>query len=140
VADYATEFRGGLGEATKDALSGREIPGTLNLLISQAIALDERARERKRERALQQQGPPKPPPPPPPSQYRPVPVVTGPPGPTGEEPMQLGRARTDRITPSERAHRRREGLCMFCASSAHTIAFCPAASSRAYHQGGPPKD
>jgi len=59
VADYATEFRilaarcgwnesalyssfcRGLGEATKDALSGREVPGTLNLLISQAIALDE---------------------------------------------------------------------------------------------------
>jgi len=68
VADYATEFcilaawcgwnecalysafRRGLGEATKDALSGRESPGTLNQLISQAIAIDERARECKRER------------------------------------------------------------------------------------------
>jgi len=155
VADYANEFRilaarcgwnesalysafrRGLGETTKDALSGREAPDSLNRLISQAIALDERARERKRERAHHQLGPVatttvKPPPPPPPVQYHPVPVVAGPSGSTGEEPMQLGRARTGRITSSEHAHRRREGLCMFCASPAHTIAYCPAASARPF--------
>jgi len=49
--------------------------------------------------------------------------------------MQLGRAR---ITPTEREHRRRQGLCMYCASPAHTIASCPAASSGAYYPGTPP--
>jgi len=79
VADYATEFRilaarcawnesalysafrRGLGEAMKDALSGRESPITLNQLISQSIILNERYRERKRERAHQQQVSTKPP-------------------------------------------------------------------------------
>jgi len=65
VADYATEFRilvarcawnesafqRGLGKAMKDALSGRESPITLDQLISQSINLDERTRERERERA-----------------------------------------------------------------------------------------
>jgi len=48
--------------------------------------------------------------------------------------MQLGWAR---ITPTEREHWRRDGLCRYCASSAHTITSCPAASSRAYNPGTP---
>jgi len=135
VADYATEFcilatrcglnesalysafRCGLGEAMKDALSGRESPGTLNQLISQSIALDERYRECKRERQHQQQVSSKPPLPAPPSQFRSIPVVSRPQNPTGEEPRQLGR------------------VC----SPAHTIASCPAASSGAYYPGTPPR-
>jgi len=134
-------FRRGLGETTKDVLSGREAPDGLNGLIFQAIALDERARECKRERAHPQGSAANPPVrPPPPVQYRPVPVVAGPSGASGEDPMQLGRARTGRITAAEHAHRRREALCMFCASPAHTIAYCPAATVRPFWQAPPPKD
>jgi len=152
VVDYTTEFRKlaarctwnesalysafrrGLGEAMKDALSGRENPITLNQLISQSIILDEHYWERKRERAHQQQVSTKPPFSSSPSLVRPVPVVSRPQNPTGEEPMQLRRAR---LTPTEREHRRRHGLCMYCASSAHTITSCPAASSGAYNPGTP---
>jgi len=119
VADYATEFRilaarcawnkpamysmfrRGLGEAMKDALSGRERPTTLNQLISLSITLDERYRERKRQRAHQHQVSTKPSSSPSPSLVRPVPVASRPQTPTGEEPMQLGRAR---LTPTEREH------------------------------------
>jgi len=159
VADYAIEFRilaarcgwnesalysafrRGLGETTKDALSGREAPDDLNGLIFQAITLDERTRERRRERAHPQGSAANPPVrPPPPVQYRSVPVVAGPSDAPGEERMQLGRTRTGRITAAEHAHRRREGLCMFCASPAHTVANCPAATGRPSRQAPPPKD
>jgi len=118
VADYATEFRilaarcawnesalysafrRGLREAMNDALCGRESSITLNQLISQSIILDERYRERKRERAHQQQLSTKPPFSSSPSLVCPVPVVSRPQNPTGEEPMQLGRAAPAPRTPS----------------------------------------
>ena len=145
VAEYATEFRilaarcqwneaalfsafrRGLAEPVKDALAGREKPTTLNQLISLSISLDERHRERKRERTHQSRTAFRPLPPSPVSLNRPVPSV--PSTSTGEEePMQLGRAR---LTPAERGYRRLQGLCMYCASSAHSVDSCPILPSRA---------
>ena len=146
VAEYATEFRilaarcqwneaalfsafrRGLAEPVKDALAGREKPSTLNQLISLSISLDERHRERKRERAHQHHTATRPFSSPPTSLSRPVQVLPALSTSTGEEPMQLGRAR---LTSAEREHRRLQGLCMYCASSAHSVDSCPILPSRA---------
>ena len=145
VAEYATEFRilaarcqwnepalfsafrRGLAEPVKDALSGREKPSTLNQLISLSISLDERHRERKREKAHQGRAAARPSSSPPASLNRPAQVLPALFTSAGEEPMQLGRAR---LTTAEREHRRLQGLCMYCASSAHSVDSCPALTSR----------
>jgi len=119
----------------KDALSERENLGTLNQLISQSIALDERYRERQREMVHQQQGSTEPPLPAPARQIRSVPATSRTQDPTGEVSSQPGRVR---IPPSERTHRRRHGRCLFCTSPAHTIASCPVVPSGANSPGTPP--
>ena len=143
VASYATEFRTlaagsgwngeslssafrrGLSEAVKDELV-RDRPTSLNELISLAIDLDERARERRRERACF-----------PPSSSRSLTPVPGTVSPgsepllwggssttrtSGEEPMQLGRTH---LTVAERERRRSRGLCLYCGEQGHLREACP---------------
>lgn len=148
VAEYSVEFRTlaaeagwndtalqgvfqtGLTDSVKDELAVRDESANLDELVSLAIRLDNRLRERRRERASRSPGS---------LHSRPVssplarfrsetfPSPSAPsevfsPLLSSEEPMQLGRAR---LTPQERLRRIREGLCVYCAHSGHFVDTCP---------------
>lgn len=118
-------FRQGLSEAIKDELI-RERSATLDELVALAIDVDERIRERRRERARHQLGSPR--------------LLDTTPGTSasrantssarepavattsGEEPMQLGRTR---LTAAERERRRSQGLCLYCGERGHLRDACP---------------
>ena len=117
-------FRQGLSESIKDELM-RDKPSTLDDLVSLAIEVDERIRERRSERARSQ----------PNTSARALPavlpchpnssaalelMVTA--APSGEEPMQVGRAR---LTAAEQEFCRAKGLCMYCGQRGHTRKDCP---------------
>ena len=139
VADYAIEFRilaaesgwdslalqsmfsHGLGENIKDELAAKDDSESLDDLIALAIRLDNRLRERKRERAGRQQTPASLPH----TSFHPPPSYPAPSSTSKdstEEPMQVGRAR---LTNLERERRFRERLCLYCGQSAHTLSSCP---------------
>lgn len=124
-AGLRSAFRQGLAEVIKDELV-RDKPTSLNELVGLAIDVDERVRERRRERARHQIDPP-----------RRRESATGPflsgasappvpelctPVPSGEEPMQLGRAR---LTVAEKQRRRTQGLCLYCGERGHLRDACP---------------
>ncbi|KAJ0055221.1 hypothetical protein NL108_012724 [Boleophthalmus pectinirostris] len=145
VAQYAIDFRilahesgwddialqsvflKGLSDNVKDELAARDETSSLEELISLAIRLDNRLRERRRERGSRQltlraHYAPSPP------VQSPVPINVPPmlsshskPSDT-VEPMQLGRAR---LTPAERQRRQRSGLCFYCGQEGHYISACP---------------
>jgi hypothetical protein len=139
VAEFSVEFRtyaarsgwndkslhglfvSGLCESIKDELATREEADTLDELISLSIRLDNRLRERCRERT----GSSVPPAlaasrfPHLPRAALPAPVTRAV---TEEEPMQLGRTR---LTQAERLHRIRTGVCLYCALPGHLISTCP---------------
>ena len=140
VADYTIEFRTlsaesgwndaalravfhqGLTETMKDELASRDEPTDLEQLISLSIRLDNRLRERRRERVPRSQPRPlsplrRPQSPPPRTPASPGTHLNSEP-----EPMQLGRAR---LTPEERARRRAEGACLYCGQPGHLVATCP---------------
>lgn len=135
VADYAIEFRTlaaesgwndpalqgafyrGLQETLKDELATRDDSSSLDHLISTSIKLDNRLRERRRERGSRSYIPSLRTSPPPDI----LPAIAS--SDTGPEPMQLGRAR---LTPQEHEHRRASKLCLYCGKSGHFIAACPA--------------
>lgn len=117
-------FIGGLPDSINDLLLSMPPPATFDVLVSQTLTIGSRlaARQEARLEARRQQYPrgnfnlfrpqghPDPPPP------------GGPPGgPRGP------------LTDVERQRRRRENLCMFCASPAHTVRECP----RVGHRQGP---
>lgn len=111
-------FREGLTEVLKDELV-RDKPTDLNNLISLAIDIDERLRERKKTKAGSHQGS---------SRVTPSPK-TIPPCPetfsdsvAGAEPMEVGRMR---LTAAEKEHRRTRGLCMYCGQKGHLRDDCP---------------
>ena len=150
VADYTLEFRTlaadsgwddialrsayrrGLSEELKDLLV-RDRPTSLNELATLAHRLDDRLRERRRERAQMREGP---------SRKNPIrhgesqtmrnTVTTNPvcfPSGTevsrsteGEEPMQLGRTR---LTPDAREKRYLERRCFYCGGGGHVLRTCP---------------
>lgn len=132
VADYAIEFRTlaseskwdsealvstfyrGLSEDVKDELASRDWGSSLEEVITLAIRIDNRVRERRRERCTPQVMPMLAPPN--------VPEMTHLNQQTEEEPMQLGRTR---LSPKERERRRREGHCFYCGRSGHMRASCP---------------
>lgn len=145
AADYSVEFQTiaadsgwndkalreifikGLNEQLKDELAIKEEEHNLNSLISLVIRLDNRLRERRRERTSR----PKPPPP----VFRTPPVLVDPqpislPS-SSEEPMQLGRAR---LSPEERQQRLRLGQCLYCGESGHLIATCPTRPKEQTHR------
>ena len=110
-------FREGLTEALKDELV-RDKPTDLNKLISLAIDVDERLRERKKAKAHQGS-----------SRSTPVqgasvsssePFFSG--SVTAAEPMEVGRMR---LSAAEKEHRRTHGLCMYCGQRGHSRDSCP---------------
>ena len=137
TAEYAVEFRTlaaesgwndvalqgaflrGLCEGVKDELATRDESPSLEVLISLAIRVDNRHRERGAR--IPQASPahtchPGPRPSPPPG----APAAVALPG---AEPMQLGRAR---LTEEERLRRRRNNSCLYCGEAGHYAAACPA--------------
>ena len=163
VAQYAVDFRilavesgwdqaalqavflKGLSEEVKDELAARDDTSTLDELIDLSIRLDNRLRERRRERTDRQRArffspaprsqpeTPRPSPSSPPGAASEQsgasfssPASSGP-----EEPMQLGRAR---LTPLERQRRLRLRLCIYCGEGDHFLARCPAVPKDPAHQ------
>ncbi|KAK7886523.1 hypothetical protein WMY93_026144 [Mugilogobius chulae] len=153
VAQYAVEFRilaaesgwdyvalqgaflKGLAENIKDELAVRDETNSLEALITLATTLDNRLRERRREKANRQpisrghvsvQ-----------SSTSPIASTTFPvPSSSSdiaqvEEPMQLGRAR---LAPDERLRRQKSGLCIYCGQAGHYISTCPLRPKERAHQ------
>uniref|UniRef100_A0A3B5LJT0 Ty3 transposon capsid-like protein domain-containing protein n=1 Tax=Xiphophorus couchianus TaxID=32473 RepID=A0A3B5LJT0_9TELE len=139
VADFAVDFRIGaassgwnepalknmffhtLNESLKDELATIDEPGSLNDLISLAIRLDNRMRDRHKERI--RKNPPVRSPLPvgsPPSYSPPLSQTQSEP-----EPMQIGRAR---LSPEERQKRMSADLCLYCGLPGNYIASCPSRS------------
>ncbi|XP_055015782.1 uncharacterized protein LOC129410863 [Boleophthalmus pectinirostris] len=97
-------FMRGLSERVKDELAACDETNSLEELISLATRLDNRLRDKERN---------------------------APESSTGEEPMQLGRAR---LTPAERQRRQRSGLCIYCGQAGHYINSCPQRPKEMAHQ------
>ena len=129
-------FRWGLSERLQDELAAREEPVILEQLVALVIKLDNRLREKQRERSSSSrrttsfplcQPPNSPPKLPAPGRSPSSP--TDPP-PALEEPMQLGRSR---LTPEERQRWRDLQLCIYCGQSGHFLAQCPALPKGSAH-------
>lgn len=120
-------FTNGLNEQLKDELAIKDEFVDLDSLISAAIKLDNRIRERRRDRTRQRsflQTPAF-------SQSRvgsnlPLPLKSVQSSPvsqdSAEEPMQLGRTH---LTPAERLRRIQSGECIYCGQRGHFIYTCP---------------
>lgn len=115
-------FRRGLCEGVKDELATRDEAASLDALISLAIRVDNRLRERRRERGARppQPAPVRHPHPGSHSTFSPGPQTLAP---TEVEPMQLGRAR---LTEEEKQRRRQTNACLYCGEGGHYAASCPA--------------
>ena len=129
----------GLSEPIKDQLAPLEVPRDLESLIAVAIRIDNRLRERGRERRRTRdvlpsfQGYPRRVAPPG-GDFQPVVSDrrrTALPDDSGE-PMQLG---TTSLTLDERQRRLREGCCFYCGQLDHQLASCPG-KDRAYQSKG----
>lgn len=129
-------FLRGLTDSVKDELAARDDTNNLEELISLATRLDNRLRERRREknsRQLTSRGPSS-------SQFSsssPIvstssPMFSSPSDPvSAEEPMQLGGAH---LSASERFRRQRSGLCLYCGQEGHFISTCPLRPKEKAHQ------
>lgn len=148
VVDYAIQFRTlaadcgwnpsslldafhyGLSDAIKDQMVALDLPRDLDSLISLAIKIDLRLKERERDRSTRRASPTRqwgeahsiqgfsrwyPP------RYQPA-ADSHPASSTGEEPMQLGRTR---LSQEERQRRLQEGRCIYCGQKGHFLARCP---------------
>lgn len=108
-------FYRGLNEEVKDELATRDDTADLDALISLSIRLDNRIRERRRERSHRT------------SILAPPHLVPGPGTPVTSQPadseaMQIGRAR---LTPQEREQRGAANSCFYCGASGHYLVTCP---------------
>lgn len=135
-------FLHGLSEAVKDELATCNKSVSLEELIQLAIGLDNRMRERRRERNYKSQGvspgmsSPSFRPRAPASAYqgerigsqspRPLPSST-----SEVEPMQLGRTR---LSSRERERRFGAGECMYCGQLGHSVSSCPVRPNGGAHQ------
>ena len=119
-------FRRGLNDSIEDLIL-RDRPTSLADLISLALKVDDRLRERRIEKTTR--NPPVAPRVPRSFGPRDAPILTIPnTGPTPfshgtseTEPMQLGRSR---LTQAEREHRMQNKLCLYCGKSGHFIQTC----------------
>ena len=132
-------FIRGLKEELRDELAVRDETTSLDELISLAIRLDNRLRERsERERhtppGRQTRSPhhrdPLDSSLPPPPLYG-IPPLTASSPLCAEEPMQLGRMG---LTPTERQRRLLQRLCMYCGQEGHRKDHCPALPKGGAHQ------
>ncbi|XP_038149046.1 uncharacterized protein LOC119788602 isoform X1 [Cyprinodon tularosa] len=105
-------FQHSLSEKLKDELACREEPETLDQLINLAIRIDNRLRERNRQRNIAS----------PHQAFAMTPSPQSQPRPPSPEPMQIGRAR---LSPEERQRRLSSGCCLYCGHSGHFISTCP---------------
>lgn len=119
-------FRRGLNDSVKDLII-RDQPTSLSELISLALKVDERLRERRREKSARPVTPA-------PRSTRPSQPRDGPANPSpivnlgsnpsttsDSEPMQLGRSR---LTQAVRQHRMLNRLCLYCGLAGHYIESC----------------
>lgn len=112
-------FYQGLSEDIKDEIAARDPPKTLRALEQLATRIDQRLRERRRERST-------------PYYQRRVstvqvspctfPQASSPPPECPEEPMQLGRTK---LSAEERERRFRNRLCFYCGEKNHRALNCP---------------
>ena len=154
VADYSVEFRilaaeagwndealkgaflHGLCEQLKDELAVRDETNSLDALIDLSIRLDNRMRERRREKNYKSHTPV--------NAFAATPTLarvasgrsethgSGPSSSTlSDEPMQVGRAN---LTPAERQRRIRAGECIYCGQVGHFLAACPLRPKERAHQ------
>ena len=145
VASFAVEFRtlaaesgwneealqgvflGALSDEVKDQLTSREEEVGLDQLIALSIRVDNRLRERRRERGSRSV--------PTPSfesaaTPRSSPSFSAPPRRErgfSPEPMQIG---STRLSSEERERRMRSGACLYCGLSGHLRSGCPALSGK----------
>lgn len=116
-----------LNDDMKDQLASRDEPKTFEELASLSLRIDNRLRDRERERNYKSQR----------CQLHSLPGTLSSPPPTVQshesvastyvtdpepEPMQIGRSQ---LTPEEREWRRRAHACFYCGSLEHLIAVCP---------------
>ena len=115
-----------MSEAIKDELATREEAEDLDELISMSIRLDNRLRERQRERGgrfsqprgfTSRRSPPRVSSPPS-GNSRELPATSEP------EPMQIGRARAP-LSTEERRRRLRSNSCFYCGKPGHFRNDCP---------------
>ena len=116
-------FLNALGSDVKDELTSREESSDLEHLIALAIRVDNRLRERHRERAIRSSTPSSMPP----TASRPPFSVYFPPRhkrrPLSEsEPMQIGRTH---LSPEERERRILSRACLYCGQMGHFLSGCP---------------
>uniref|UniRef100_A0A3B5QH33 CCHC-type domain-containing protein n=1 Tax=Xiphophorus maculatus TaxID=8083 RepID=A0A3B5QH33_XIPMA len=115
-----------LTEALKDGLSVSDEAKDLNSLITMSIRLDNRLRERRRERSGQSASAL-------PRLFQPAverssatpvfpPAQSPAPAPPDDEPMQIGRTH---LTATERQRRLQTGDCLYCGKPGHRISSCP---------------
>ena len=136
---FQSIFLKGLNEAIKDCLVGTAEIEDLQELIPLAIKVDNRLRERRREKGQAAFSPGTV------ASFRTAtsPAPFGPPEyhsandnlaaatARQEEPMQLGR---HQLTPAERSRRFKEGLCIYFGQSGHQLATCPQRLNANPHQ------
>ena len=150
VAEYSIEFRTvaaesgwgdlelkgiftrGLSEQLKDELATRDEPPSLEELIALAIRVDNRLRERRREK----------------KNHSLVPRIDSPssvavsgsplqpsvfpdPAPSAGEPMQIGHTK---LHPDERRRRVEKRLCIYCGQAGHFLINCPNKLNGQAHQ------
>uniref|UniRef100_A0A8C6M1M4 CCHC-type domain-containing protein n=1 Tax=Nothobranchius furzeri TaxID=105023 RepID=A0A8C6M1M4_NOTFU len=116
-------FMEALSDRAQDQLALCPEPQSLEGLIRLAISIDKRHQELRR----------------PASSARPAPIPDRNLGghrsfsetTTADEPMQMGRTR---LTPEEREHRLRSGLCLYCGQTGHFARACPALGKGRAHQ------
>ena len=136
-------FLRGLRDELRDELAARDETTSLDDLISLATRLDNRLRERRRERSGRASHTPPvmrtmsphhrglAPSPLPPSSSDRIPPGSTPALLDIEEPMHLGRMK---LTPTERQRRHLRGLCLYCGLDGHRITLCPSRPKGGAHQ------
>lgn len=111
-AALVVAFHHGLSDSVKDGLASAGCPSDLETLITHAMRLDNRLRERRRDQIPGQNHSTTPG-----HSWSPAPLSLDTP-----EPMQIGRTS---ISATERERRRREKCCIYCGKPDHFRASCP---------------